>query len=235
METKNEAPKIDLVGLLDEQIEIVDQEDLIKKVKYLYGHSQLSLVVTYFLIGAHIGYKKDYGKDVKGRLAAEVGISTSTLDKAIKFSIKFTAAQVKELLSSNDKVVMSWRSIVLSIDVLSAEQILQCYKGAFSVSEFRTRVMKLKGGLSGPSKKLNPKDEDEPQNLKLDGDEAAGESKDQTGGPAPLVKELNQEIVDRDERITMLEKVNEDLRIELQEKEELIKELEFQLELYSEG
>ena len=233
METKNEAPKIDLVGLLDEQIEIVDQEDLIKKVKYLYGHSQLSLVVTYFLIGAHIGYKKEYGKDIKGRLAAEVGVSASTLDKAVKFSTKFTAAQVKELLSINEKVVMSWRSIVLSIDVLSAEQILQCYKGAFSVSEFRTRVMKLKGGLSGPSKKLNPKDKT--QDLNSDGDEAAGESKDQTGGPAPLVKELNQEIVDRDERITMLEKVNEDLRIELQEKEELIKELEFQLELHSEG
>jgi hypothetical protein len=160
-----------------------NEKELILSIKSLYRHEQQSMLPTYWHIGKIVcAYckKKKYGNEQIEKIEDETGIKGSTLTKCRTFAKKYEEKDLKALLKSKDKFLMSWHLIAQNL-TLESEQLIEAYENSTTKSEFCNSVTELKDAIKKNTKKTKPTDEqpeDEDDDTATEDDEDTGDETD---------------------------------------------------------
>ena len=115
------------------------EDQFIEFAKWLKSREHQSIIKLHWTLGKNIEEAGEvvYGQNTAGRIAAEVGISKSTVHKSRRFARDYSPEQVALLL--NGQFSLSWRDITQNQSV-PTEDFLRAFRDSRNPEQFRNAV-----------------------------------------------------------------------------------------------
>ena len=119
------------------------EDQFVEFVKWLKSREHQSIIKLHWILGKNIEEAGEavYGQNTAGRIAAEVGISKSTVHKSRRFARDYSPEQVALLL--NGQFSLSWRDITQNQSV-PTEDFLRAFRDSSNPEQFRNAVTQLR-------------------------------------------------------------------------------------------